>query len=132
MRELQTPSGRPAPRLGRSHGSLLRRAGQTEETPAVALGQRVSRKRWRAQEKTQAGNLAGAISESGVDPTLREYEFQEALRSANADRRGDCSGTVVPAGRSLNQRGHRLVPGETDGSAAGEGVAGRSIFAERS
>jgi len=41
-----------------------------------------------------APDLAGAVAQSGVDPTLKGRPLQDALRRAIATRRGYCSWTV--------------------------------------
>jgi hypothetical protein len=38
-----------------------------------------------------ASHLAGAIAQTGVDPALEGQALQDALTSAIADRRGDCT-----------------------------------------
>jgi hypothetical protein len=50
------------------------------------------------EEKILAADLAGAIAQAGVDPTLAGRALQDALISAIADRRGSCSWTVDHAG----------------------------------
>ena len=41
-----------------------------------------------------APDLAGAVAQAGVDPTLEGRALQDALRAAIATRRGYCSWTV--------------------------------------
>ena len=45
-----------------------------------------------------APDLAGAVAQAGVDPTLEERALQDALRRAIASRRGYCDWTVDHAG----------------------------------
>ena len=45
-----------------------------------------------------APDLAGAVAQAGVDPTLEGRPLQDALRSAIAMRRGSCSWDVDHAG----------------------------------
>jgi hypothetical protein len=45
-----------------------------------------------------APDLAGAVAQAGVDPTLEPRELQPALRQAIATRRGYCDWTVDHAG----------------------------------
>jgi hypothetical protein len=45
-----------------------------------------------------AADLAGAVAQAGVDPTLEGRALQDALRAAIATRRGSCSWTVDHAG----------------------------------
>jgi hypothetical protein len=45
-----------------------------------------------------APDLAGAVAQAGVDPTLEPRELQAALRQAIATRRGYCDWTVDHAG----------------------------------
>jgi hypothetical protein len=45
-----------------------------------------------------APDLAAAVAQAGVDPTLDGRALQDALRSAIATRRGSCSWTVDHAG----------------------------------
>ena len=45
-----------------------------------------------------APDLAGAVAQAGVDPTLDGRALQDALRRAIATRRGYCSWTVDHAG----------------------------------
>ena len=45
-----------------------------------------------------APDLAGAVAQAGVDPTLDGRALQDALRAAIATRRGYCSWTVDHAG----------------------------------
>ena len=45
-----------------------------------------------------APDLAGAVAQAGVDPTLEGRALQDALRSAIATRRGYCSWDVDHAG----------------------------------
>ncbi len=47
---------------------------------------------------TLAPDLAGAVAQAGVDPTLDGRALQDALRGAIATRRGYCSWTVDHAG----------------------------------
>jgi hypothetical protein len=45
-----------------------------------------------------ARDLAGALAQAGVDPTLDGRALQDVLRAAIATRRGYCSWTVDHAG----------------------------------
>jgi hypothetical protein len=45
-----------------------------------------------------AQDLAGAVAQAGVDPTLQGRALQDALRRAIASRRGSCSWDVDHAG----------------------------------
>jgi len=45
-----------------------------------------------------AADLAGAVAQAGVDPTLEGRALQDSLRRAIATRRGYCSWTVDHAG----------------------------------
>ena len=45
-----------------------------------------------------APDLAGAVAQAGVDPTLEGRALQDALRRAIATRRGYCDWTVDHAG----------------------------------
>ena len=45
-----------------------------------------------------AENLAGAMAQAGVEPTLEGRALQDALRAAIATRRGSCSWDVDHAG----------------------------------
>ena len=45
-----------------------------------------------------APDLAGAVAQAGVDPTLEAHDLQDAIRRAIATRRGSCSWTVNHAG----------------------------------
>jgi hypothetical protein len=45
-----------------------------------------------------APDLAGAVAQAGVDPTLKRRALQDALRRAIAIRRGYCSWDVDHAG----------------------------------
>ena len=49
-------------------------------------------------DRTLAPDLAGAIAQAGVDPTLDGRALQDALRRAIATRRGYCSWDVDHAG----------------------------------
>jgi hypothetical protein len=45
-----------------------------------------------------APDLAGAVAQAGVDPTLDDRALQDAIRAAIATRRGYCSWDVDHAG----------------------------------
>lgn len=45
-----------------------------------------------------APDLAGAVAQAGVDPTIESRALQDALRAAIADRRGYLDWTVDHAG----------------------------------
>jgi hypothetical protein len=45
-----------------------------------------------------AADLAGAVAQAGVDPTLESCPLQDALRRAIATRRGSCSWNIDLAG----------------------------------
>jgi hypothetical protein len=47
---------------------------------------------------TLVPDLAGAVAQAGVDPTLEGRELQDALRRAIATRRGYCSWDVDHTG----------------------------------
>jgi hypothetical protein len=52
----------------------------------------------RNERPVLASDLAGAVAQAGVDPTLEGRELQDALRRAIATRRGYCDWTVDHAG----------------------------------
>jgi hypothetical protein len=62
----------------------------------IALGHRAALVRSGAP--SLAPDLAGAVAQAGVDPTLEGRALQDALRSAIATRRGSIDWTVDHAG----------------------------------
>jgi hypothetical protein len=52
----------------------------------------------RTERSILAPDLAGAVAQAGVDPTLEGRALQDALRRAIATRRGSCSWDVDHAG----------------------------------
>ena len=52
----------------------------------------------RDERPVLAPDLAGAVEQAGVDPTLEGRALQDALRRAIAYRRGSCSWDVDHAG----------------------------------
>jgi hypothetical protein len=52
----------------------------------------------RSSAPSLAPDLAGAVAQAGVDPTLDSWDLQDALRRAIAERRGYCDWTVDHAG----------------------------------
>lgn len=52
----------------------------------------------RPERPVLAPDLAGAVAQAGVDPTLEGRALQDALRRAIASRRGYCSWDVDHAG----------------------------------
>ena len=52
----------------------------------------------RTERSILAPDLAGAVAQAGVDPTLEGRALQDALRCAIATRRGYCSWDIDYAG----------------------------------
>ncbi len=52
----------------------------------------------RTERPILAPDLAGAVAQAGVDPTLEGRTLRDALRRAIASRRGSCSWDVDHAG----------------------------------
>jgi hypothetical protein len=68
-----------------------------------------------------AADLASAIAQAGVDPTLDGRALQDALRDAIVSRRGSCSWDVDHAGWAVSQ--HSPEEQDFSGKALGEVLA---------